>query len=677
MSVDSLLRRGLAVFGVIALVSAFVFVVQPGAAAGLPFGIASVIGVGVVLLVLGLYMGRLRYQSTTRDAETPTPESPPPANVPGDGFDRKLHQMVERGRGAIEYREQIETRVRNLTIQSIQYRDDCSEAEAVRQIENGEWTDNMVAAAFVTGRILSDDASFLDRVLGEERDEFTEALDETVTALGDLTQLTPDEAAVDEAAVDVDEAPAGLLDRIRSRLAGDDGDRETVSLLAEWNPPWVQEAGDGPRDSFQLLDEHATNHWQGVSMFGLIAAGLGVFVQQPALLLSGSIGVGYAAYAHRSSSPQLHALEVERSVSDESPDPGDEVTVEISVTNAGAALLSDLRLIDMVPDTWVVTDGAPRKGTALRPGKTVTFEYTAVAQRGTFDWPLYVVARDSSASTEVEGYVTPSVTVTCRPTLRTVTEAPVRSQTSQYSGSVNTAVGGPGLEFFSVRDYRPGDPMNRVHWGRLARTGELATVNYRQEQAATIVLLFDSRQSAYASPAPGIPHAVDRSVTAAGEAFASLQDRGDLVGLAAFDTVPCWLGPGAGTEQVERARILLTEHPAIASTPPELDNRDSAYVDPMTHVRRQLPTDAQLFMFSPIADDYAYEVARQLDSLGHLVTIISPDPTADRSIGQRFARIERKVRINSLREHGLRVIDWQPNNELALEFERAETRWSA
>jgi uncharacterized protein (DUF58 family) len=58
------------------------------------------------------------------------------------------------------------------------------------------------------------------------------------------------------------------------------------------------------------------------------------------------------------------------------------------------------------------------------------------------------------------------------------------------------------------------------------------------------------------------------------------------------------------------------------------------------------------------------------------VTVISPDPTATRTVGQRLARVERAMRVASLRERGVRVIDWGYDDRLGIELERAEQRWA-
>ena len=420
----------------------------------------------------------------------------------------------------------------------------------------------------------------------------------------------------------------------------------------------------------QLL---STGHWTGVSAMGMLAAGWGLLTFSEPVLVVSAVGVALSAYARSASEPSISHLEVTRHVSNRTPQPGETVDVTVELENTGGSFMPDLRVVDRIPGPMEVINGSPRMATALRSGQTATLSYTVVAERGDHEWPLVVLGRDVSGSVEREAAIEVEQGIECVPALKTTTDAPVRSKTSLYSGQVNTSTGGSGLEFFSVREYREGDPMKRIDWKRHARTGELATIDFRQEKAAKVLLLFDARDSAHVSPAPGERQAMDLCVDAGMELFASLFDRGDLVGVAAYDTVPCWLGPGAGDGRVRAGRRRL---PALESIPPELTDKEGKYVDPMTHIRRQLSPETQIMLFSPLTDDYTAEVARRLDSAGHLVTIVSPDPTASRTPGQRLARIERKMRVADLREHGIRVIDWNTDDLLRIELERAKQRWA-
>jgi len=93
-------------------------------------------------------------------------------------------------------------------------------------------------------------------------------------------------------------------------------------------------------------------------------------------------------------------------------------------------------------------------------------------------------------------------------------------------------------------------------------------------------------------------------------------------------------------------------------------------------LRRRLDGNAQVILFSPLTDDNTARAARLLDAHGHLVTVISPDPTADRTPGQKLARAERIARMTDLRGKGIRVVDWGTDEELATAIDRASRRWS-
>jgi uncharacterized protein (DUF58 family) len=94
------------------------------------------------------------------------------------------------------------------------------------------------------------------------------------------------------------------------------------------------------------------------------------------------------------------------------------------------------------------------------------------------------------------------------------------------------------------------------------------------------------------------------------------------------------------------------------------------------NLRKRLSGDVQLVFFSPLCDDEAVTAAQLLHAHGHKVTVLSPDPTNDGTLGQRFARVERAGRISTLREGGIRVLDWNPEEPLAESIARATVRWS-
>ena len=422
--------------------------------------------------------------------------------------------------------------------------------------------------------------------------------------------------------------------------------------------------------------DRETNRWLGVNALALAAGSVGVLLSRPALVLAAVLGVAFGAFARAGGSPDVR-VSVRREVSSAVARPGEAVEVTVTVENVGDSLVPDLRLVDGVPEGLSVVGGSPRHATALRPGKVASFGYEVEAARGhhTFG-PATVLARGFSGSVEreVAVHAETRTTLDCTPQLVVGDPLPLRTQTTPFTGRVATDSGGPGTEFHSVREYRPGDPLSRIDWRRAARTGEYATLQFRPERAATVVLVVDTREEAYLAPDEDAPSAVERSVDAAGAAFTSLLATGDRVGLATYGPAEFWLPPGAGEDHRASARDALGTHRAFSPTPSD---------DPffpgirLRRLRRRLPDDAQVVVFTPLADDYVVSVARRLDAYGHLVTVVSPDPTAGRTAGQRLARVERSLRCSQLRSAGVRVVDWPPEQPLASAVERARRRWSA
>jgi uncharacterized protein (DUF58 family) len=419
------------------------------------------------------------------------------------------------------------------------------------------------------------------------------------------------------------------------------------------------------------LSTRETNRWRGVTALSLFAAAVGAVLTSPSALLLAVLGVACAAYGQLFNAPSP-SLRVERTVDAEDPDPGDEVGVTLTVTNEGA-FLPDLRIVDGVPSGVAVVDGSPRLATALRPGKSATLRYTIGMQRGEFEFDgVRVRARDPSGARETEATIRAATTVAAVPTLFPLDSFPLRSQTVQRVGRVSTSQGGTGVEFHATREYRPGDPLSRVDWRRLARTGELSTVQYREERAATVVVIVDVREQSHVADAEG-ESAVEYGVEAASGISAALLDSGDQVGVAAFGPHWTWVTPGIGRDHRARLRDALGRSRGFSTEPP-----DRRFLGALVfrRLKKHLPGDAQVVFCSPLVDDDAVEYVRRIEAGGNPVTVASPDVTGTSTLGQQVARIERASRIRSLRRAGIRVVDWGPGDSFSVAVATARRGWS-
>lgn len=418
------------------------------------------------------------------------------------------------------------------------------------------------------------------------------------------------------------------------------------------------------------VEDRQTRRWYGVTVFSLLALGLGVLTRQPGLLLTSAFGIAFAGYGQLTSPPPLD-LTIDRTISDEHPDADDTVDVTVTVTNESGQSMPDLRLIDGVPAKMTVRGGSPRHATALRPGEETTFSYSVRTRRGHHEFePATVLTRDASGATERIGTLDAPDAVDCEPSLPSrALEFPLRSQTTRHTGRFPADAGGPGVEFYATREYRTGDPLSRVDWKRTARTGELTTVQYRVERSVSVVLAIDARTEAYAAPEPYAPPALEAAVDAAREVYVSLTDEGHDVGITTLSPTDCWLAPGHGTDHRVQARELLSTHPALSPSAPEADTNIYASVQ---RLKQRASTDAQVVLFSPLTDDLVADSAIRLDAHGHKTTVVTPDPTTDDTTGHQVESVRRSLRLADLRQRGLPVIDWDGTDSFARALARSQ-----
>jgi uncharacterized protein (DUF58 family) len=627
-------RRLWLLSGVLAFVLGAVIWAAPGLI-GISMDDAVLVLVGLLALALALGQARSRRQTRVQAGRTPDPERSMPIASPGEETDRTVRVLRSGRRVPHQQRADLRSRIEEALVGALSaYR---GYADAERAIEEGTWTDDEAVAAYAAGgsppgRPLA----FVRELVGESRS--SRALRRTVDALAALG----------------------------------DGSGEPVPIAPEpeRRPP-VRRALD--TDENGVAARRRTDRWTGIGALALAGIGLGVLAGSPTVVLAGAVGVGYAAYAASGTDPPT-ALSIERRVSTDRPDRDEEVTVESVVRNEADRTLFDLRFVDGLPEALSVAEGSPRVAATLRPGESVTVEYTLVAERGVHSFPpATALLRSLSGTVELECVLVAETTLVCAPPLQpTVSPVPLRAQATRFAGQVGTDRSGEGVEFYATREYRPGDALSRIDWNRKARTGELSTLEFREERAASVVVVVDSRTVSFRAPDPDDESAVSRSVDAAGSMLARLLDDGNRVGLASLHPDPCWLAPSVHRDQRVHAAELLATHPSFDPVPP-----DERFLSWRWRRRflRQLPSDAQLLVCSPLLDDRIVSLLRTLDATGHPVTVLSPDPTTDRSTGERLVRIERVLRLTALREAGVRVIDWPWGEGIDLPLERARAGW--
>ena len=423
--------------------------------------------------------------------------------------------------------------------------------------------------------------------------------------------------------------------------------------------------------------------WDAGLTVALLAGAAGVLLRNPAVFLSSVVGFAYAAYRYGSRSPDLD-VSVTRAVDDHTPLPSGDVNVAVTVTNESERTLADLRVVDGVPDGLEVASGSPRHCTSLRPGESETFSYALTARRGDHEFgPTRLVAKNLSGTIEQRAerdardtdMDIDHSTITCETRAEDV---PLRARTAAYPGHITTDSGGEGVEFYATREYRPGDPLSRVDWKRVARTGELSTVEFRETRAATVVVVVDVRTPAHVTRSDGEPDAVELSAYAAERLSDALLRQNNRVGLSLFGPTEEYLEPSGGTEQAARIRAALEQTPPPSERSAGLFSerrRTRANRQRFETLRKQLPDAAQILYLSPMLDEGAVDVVERFEAYGHPVTLVSPDVTGE-TPGGTVERLDRDERLSVVRSGGVRTVDWSPDEPIRTAVAAATAGWS-
>lgn len=363
--------------------------------------------------------------------------------------------------------------------------------------------------------------------------------------------------------------------------------------------------------------------------------------------------------------PEVRVVAV-RSVSRDRGSVGQEVEVRLSLVNEGDRIAS-LEVFDSLPLGLEVTKGRPHVYLDLARDETIELAYTVVPRvKGEFAiGPLLLRAREPLGLRYEERTIRTEATLVVAPRMqdvRKVRVTPRRVRT--LLGQVRSRQTGLGLEFYSLRDYVPGDEIRHVNWKASARRDRLITNEYEAERSGDAIIILDARAESDVGP-------VSRSTTEMGiSATVSLASRildmRNRVGLIVQRDVIDWVYPGYGRKQLYRlVDALLHVRPGG-----EWPFENVKWV-----LARFFPPDAQVIIVSPLLDSMAYDVIADLRGHGFDVLVISPSPVeleremhpddGATSLAYRVLRMEREARIRGLREHA-DIVDWNPGQPLAV-----------
>jgi len=144
------MRRALAGLGAAAVLAGLFVSFQQEFAALLPGSWIFVLLIAVAAGIQSVSSILARRRTEIYEAETGDPEQRYEAPVPGDDLHEIMGFASNRSRGVNHSRDRVRERLLAVATVAVADAEDCSEAEARDLIERGEWTDDPVAAWFLS-----------------------------------------------------------------------------------------------------------------------------------------------------------------------------------------------------------------------------------------------------------------------------------------------------------------------------------------------------------------------------------------------------------------------------------------------------------------------------------------------------------------------------------------------
>lgn len=368
------------------------------------------------------------------------------------------------------------------------------------------------------------------------------------------------------------------------------------------------------------------------------------------------------------------ALEVAHDVADRRRIAGDVTPAVLVVRNrGGSAGLCEIRI--ELPRTMAIAGGPPVMLARLPAGAEVRFGYDlSTPARGRYvTGDVRIRARGLLGLVQREWLASSPLALDVYPGAEPLPELPILARRHNVILGVHRAERvGAGSEFWSLRQYQPGDSMDVVNWKTTAKRGRPYVNEYEHESPADVVVVLDARSAS--NVGSGYQSTFEAGVRAVvSVAERALADRAK-VGLVVLGERIVWVHPGSGKRQLDKIVTTLLDVPeggaydlgqVLPSAPPQV-----------------FPKGAQVVLVTPgHVDGSLPESVEGLRMRGLSVLVVAPDPAAVEvaagvggrlgPVAARVLSVGRKRFFDEARARGAIVVEWDVSEFLGVALARA------
>jgi len=341
----------------------------------------------------------------------------------------------------------------------------------------------------------------------------------------------------------------------------------------------------------------------------------------------------------------------------------DEIEITISLENEERRPVL-IEIHDLLPSLVEVVEGSNRKVIKMEGNERKEMSYKISCPiTGKIDiGPIKVKYRDPLDFFSKEVDFGEELNLRILPQTQEMQSVDIHpSYTKHWLGDIKSKNIGIGSEFFSLREYHPGDEIRNINWKATAKHFEPFTNEYEGEKSGDVILVVDGYKKGMVGTERY--NSLRVSVDAAASLASSILSARNRLGLIVSGEYMNWVYPGTGKNHYHKVMANLTQFEKGGSW--DLEGVRMLLED-------FFPRKSLIIFISPLTIMEFTETIIDLARKEYDVMVISPDPLKIEEellddydeIAESFVRTERKNIIDRLWSAGTTVVDWDPNEPL-------------
>ena len=334
------------------------------------------------------------------------------------------------------------------------------------------------------------------------------------------------------------------------------------------------------------------------------------------------------------------------------------MSVKFIIKNTGLGI-GFVEIYDSLPPQSRIIKGSNYTLLYMKPWQEVSFEYSLkLPLRGHYHLgPVKMRVKDAFDLFYSERIEESIHSFSVFPQIEVLEQQVITSRAPKLlSGAMPLNVIGTGTEFYSLREFVPGDSLRSVNWKALAKKGKMMVNETVREDVMDVILLVDAREVSAVGGGKDTP--LEMSCRAAATYAKQLLDERNNVALMVYGDTIDRIDLDRGEHHLFK---ILT---GLSSAKPQGNLKlEIVMKDLLPH----LPSGSPIILFSSLDDDHTIsEAFTSTISRGFTITTISPSSLEFEERMKRIpmeplliAKIERDNMISELRSFGLQVGDWK------------------